>query len=64
MTERLRKPMEEFTPEQIAALSSMVSPDRFSVGQSNRELHVHDISPHYGKLPAGIIWPITTLRKR
>ena len=52
--------MKEFTQDQIAALSSMVSPDRFSVGQSNRELHVHDISPHYGELPAGIIWPITT----
>lgn len=54
------RPMREFTQEQIAALSSMVSPERFSVGQSNRELHVHDISPHYGELPAGVIWPITT----
>ncbi len=52
--------MPEFTPEQIAALSSMVSPDRFSTGQSNRELHVHDISPHYGELPAGVVWPIAT----
>ena len=52
--------MEEFTPEQIEILASMVGPDRFSVGQSNRELHVHDISPHYGQLPAGVIWPVTT----
>jgi D-lactate dehydrogenase (cytochrome) len=52
--------MQEFTDEQIADLSQMVEPDRFSVGQSNRELHLHDISPHRGKLPSGIIWPKTT----
>ena len=38
----------------------MVASDRFSTGQSNRELHRHDISFHEGSLPAGIIWPITT----
>ncbi len=54
------KAMKEFTQEQISALSSFVEPDRFSTGQSNRELHLHDISPHLGTLPAGIIWPITT----
>jgi D-lactate dehydrogenase (cytochrome) len=37
-----------------------VASDRFSTGQSNRELHVKDISPHRGRLPAGIIWPVTT----
>lgn len=52
--------MKEFTPEQIATLSRFVDPDRFSVGQSIRELHLHDISPHQGVLPAGVIWPITT----
>ncbi|MCP4625266.1 MAG: FAD-binding oxidoreductase [bacterium] len=52
--------MDEFSQEQIAALCAMVEPDRFSTGQSNRELHLHDISPHYGSLPAGIIWPVTT----
>lgn len=52
--------MKEFTPEQSFALASFVEPDRFSTGQSNRELHLHDISPHYGTLPAGIIWPVTT----
>ena len=52
--------MKEFTPEQISDLASFVDPDRFSTGQSNRELHLHDISPHYGALPAGIIWPVTT----
>ena len=52
--------MEEFTQDQIAALSNFVTADRFSVGQSNRELHLHDISAHQGVLPAGIIWPHTT----
>ncbi len=52
--------MEQFTPIQIDTLSTLVSPDRFSTGQSNRELHIKDISPHRGKLPAGIIWPETT----
>lgn len=52
--------MKEFNQEQIAALSGMVDSDCFSTGQSNRELHLHDISPHCGTLPAGIIWPKTT----
>ena len=52
--------MQEFTQDQISALSAMVAPDRFSTGQSNRELHTHDISPHHGPLPAGIIWPTGT----
>ena len=52
--------MEEFTQKQISVLAAFVEPDRFSTGQSNRELHLHDISPHYGTLPAGIIWPVTT----
>jgi len=53
-------PMQEFNQKQIAALSAMVDADRFSTGQSNRELHLHDISPHRGTLPAGIIWPVAT----
>ena len=52
--------MKEFTEHQISALSAFVEPDRFSVGQSTRELHLHDISPHLGTLPAGVIWPLTT----
>ena len=52
--------MKEFTPQQIETLSALVASDRFSTGQSNRELHLHDISAHRGVLPAGIIWPITT----
>jgi D-lactate dehydrogenase (cytochrome) len=52
--------MREFTQEQINVLSGFVAPDRFSVGQSNRELHLHDVSFHVGTLPAGVIWPIST----
>ncbi len=52
--------MEEFTADQIATLSQFVSAERFSTGQSNRELHLHDISAHRGLIPAGIIWPMST----
>ena len=52
--------MEEFNQSQIAALGGMVDSDCFSTGMSNRELHLHDISPHRGTLPAGIIWPKAT----
>jgi D-lactate dehydrogenase (cytochrome) len=52
--------MEKFTQDQIETFSNFVTADRFSVGQSNRELHLHDISAHQGVLPAGIIWPHTT----
>ena len=52
--------MNQFTSRQISDLSSMVPPDRFSTGISNRELHLKDISSHKGKLPAGIIWPVST----
>ena len=52
--------MKEFTQDQIKTLTGFVDADRFSVGQSNRELHLHDISAHQGVLPAGIIWPLTT----
>ena len=52
--------MEQFTQAQIDALSALVPADAFSTGTSNRELHTKDISPHRGKMPAGIIWPETT----
>jgi len=52
--------MKEFTQDQISALSGLIDSQRFSTGQSNRELHLHDISAHQGVLPAGIIWPLTT----
>ncbi len=52
--------MREFTPAQLTALASLVAADRFSTGQSHRELHLKDISFHQGTLPAGVIWPVTT----
>ena len=52
--------MNTFTPRHIADLSTLVASERFSTGQSNRELHLRDISSHQGKLPAGIIWPVST----
>jgi D-lactate dehydrogenase (cytochrome) len=52
--------MKEFNKDQVASLTACVDPQRFSTGQSNRELHLHDISAHRGVLPAGIIWPLTT----
>jgi D-lactate dehydrogenase (cytochrome) len=52
--------MKQLSTEHIEALQALVEPDRFSTGQSNRELHLHDISYHQGVLPAGVIWPVTT----
>ncbi len=52
--------MRPLTLSQIDALTAMVAPDRFSTGQSARELHTRDISPHRGTLPSGIIWPVST----
>ena len=52
--------MQDLNTNQTNTLSSIVSPDRFSTGPSNRGLHRRDISPHRGLLPAGIIWPVTT----
>ena len=52
--------METFNSEQMASLTAMVESDRFSTGDSNRNLHLKDISYHRGVLPAGIIWPATT----
>jgi D-lactate dehydrogenase (cytochrome) len=52
--------MQEFNADQIASLSNFVDSERFSTGRSNRELHLHDISAHRGRMPAGIVWPVTT----
>ena len=52
--------MKEFSADQIGAICKIVADERFSTGQSNRELHLHDISAHHGQMPAGIIWPLTT----
>ncbi len=52
--------MLEFNQEHIDMLSVIVGSDRFSVGESNRNLHCKDISPHRGTVPAGVIWPLNT----
>ena len=52
--------MKEFTTQQIQDLAAIVGSERFSTGQSNRELHLHDISFHQGTLPAGVVWPEST----
>ena len=52
--------MNEFNETQKNTLISMVSEDRFSTGISDKNSHIHDISCHYGELPAGIIWPEST----
>jgi len=46
--------------EQKKRLIEIVGAENFSTGQSNLELHLHDISPHTGVLPSGVIWPTTT----
>ena len=52
--------MKELKTGQIEQLIDIVGKERFSAGKSNRQLHLHDISPHQGQLPAAIIWPKTT----
>jgi len=49
-----------FSKGPLETLAALVPSDRFSTGISNRNLHLRDISPHRGVLPAGIIWPIET----
>ena len=48
------------SPEQQQELITHVSPDRFTTGVSNLELHLSDISPHTGIMPAAVLWPETT----
>ncbi len=48
------------TSEQKKQLLEWFGPERFSTGSSNLELHLHDISPYTGKLPAAVIWPKST----
>jgi D-lactate dehydrogenase (cytochrome) len=52
--------MEQLNPIQIEHFRSLLGPERFSTGESNRQLHLHDISAHQGKLPAAVAWPKTT----
>lgn len=52
--------MLELTPEQGQKLKELTAPERFSAGQSNRDLHRRDISSHPGTRPAAVVWPETT----
>lgn len=45
------------TKEDIQTLQSMVSPDRFSTGESNLHLHSRDQSQHAPSVPEAVIWP-------
>ncbi len=49
-----------FSAEQLNQLEQWFGRQRFSTGQSARELHIHDISAHVSALPAGVVWPETT----
>jgi D-lactate dehydrogenase (cytochrome) len=46
--------------EQLTRLEQWFGRQRFSAGQSSRELHIRDISAHVSALPAGVVWPETT----
>ena len=52
--------MKELSSQQIDRLTAIVDTARFSTGESNRRLHLHDISHHIGELAAAVIWPKTT----
>jgi D-lactate dehydrogenase (cytochrome) len=52
--------MKQFSTDQIDHFNAMLGTRRFSTGESARNLHLHDISPHQGVLPAGIAWPGST----
>ena len=43
--------------EDLTTLKGMVSPDRFSRGESNLDLHSKDESRHDPSLPEAVIWP-------
>jgi len=40
-------------------LKSMVTPDRFSTGESNLDLHSRDQSHHEASRPEAVIWPVS-----
>jgi len=52
--------MNALSAQQREALVALTAPDRFSAGDSNRELHRCDFSHHQGVPPAGVIWPLGT----
>jgi D-lactate dehydrogenase (cytochrome) len=46
------------TEVHTAELKSMVTPDRFSTGESNLNLHSKDQSHHKASRPEAVIWPV------
>ncbi len=52
--------MHHLSTGQYDKLLDWLGPDRISTGQSQRELHMRDISPHVGAPPAAVIWPEST----
>lgn len=42
----------------IEILRAMVAPERFSIGESNLNLHSRDQSSHPPSLPEAVIWPV------
>ncbi len=46
------------TEAHIKELKSMVTPDRFSTGESNLDLHSKDQSHHKASRPEAVIWPV------
>ena len=45
-------------PDEISFFRDLVSPERFSTGESQRDLHSRDQSHHGPYRPAGVIWPV------
>ena len=48
------------TPSQLQQLHQWFGSERFSTGNSARDLHISDISPHACEPPSGVVWPETT----
>jgi D-lactate dehydrogenase (cytochrome) len=46
------------TEKHIRTLKGMVDSDRFSVGESNLDLHAKDQSQHPASRPEAVIWPV------
>ncbi|NNG07409.1 MAG: FAD-binding oxidoreductase [Desulfobacteraceae bacterium] len=46
------------TEVHTAELKSMVTPDRFSTGESNLNLHSKDQSHHKASRPEAVMWPV------
>lgn len=51
-------PYRALEPDEIVYLRDIVSPDRFSTGESHLELHARDQSHHGPYRPSGVVWPL------